>query len=327
MPPHQLAKNIGDLLSSSLKEDHEYVDRPYLVMTFALVAFAVGQERAAFNEMDDLLGSLECGQLNKKGGRRSLKEDDINSIKRAVNKCWLNARVRITLFYIMEEWVRKNSNIPQIYHTFHFKNIEHVVKVLQGFDAINEASEKFGNLAALISSNGYTHLPNDPTHECQLGGPEVQLVYSLFGFQIAYIDHMLEEPKSKYSEDYLRQAKAFTETFDKISLECIHEQFKFQRSALLRADMLRVTAKYEFAHYQTIVATLKAPKAEAELQNVKSIIELAKGTLDEVQSQDPTCNPDFEPEDWTKVAPTSCRETAEELAALGQEVARVSDAQ
>lgn len=310
----ELAMQLNNGLNASLVEDEDFVNRPYFAIAFAAMGAAIGQETAVFNELDKWAQNINCTGFDA----RKEKTDD--EISEDVKQCWLNIRTRLTLHFLMEQWLRADANIPQSYHTYHFKNVEKLLDQLSGFHGVNQSLDSFGILADPVSSN-YSRRPNDfANNPCLLRGFydddnfKFELGYTLLTFQIVYIDRALEQPRSNYTEGYMRRVKSYTDLFDKISLECVYNNRDVNEFHLRRADMLRATAKAELAHLEAVQNLKQPAQAEVELQRIKTIIELAKEILGQQAGSG------LPPEKWADTTPTEGEEIAQELVALDKEI-------
>jgi hypothetical protein len=169
----ELGKTLDQELTRSLTGDPEFVNRPYFALAYAALASLNHLAPAGFFELDDWAQKGEkkvewLMEKEKSSGERAKRANNENNknIKELSKQMWFNARVRLNLYTLMEEWLRKGPEVPYIYHEYHFYNLRAAIDDLNKITYISKYVDRFGKLDKPLSPNFDTYA-ND--NKCDTG--------------------------------------------------------------------------------------------------------------------------------------------------------------
>jgi hypothetical protein len=216
----------------SLLDDDARFERPYMSMTYAGLMWRFRQYSTATSELDKWL--------------RDAKD------KRGRLHPWREARARIVLSGILEEWIRNAANPPSGLVEYHLSNLHEAIELMSRL--LSGAVTSFGEVAEDIERDGYRgRLPGAGNRCAKLAAEEhasqkVHLVLSLLSQHIVYIYRAVQMPD--YYDTYSSNVMKFRNSLLRIDLFCVSNILHDFKEMIdeLYAEILEVYAEVELAN-------------------------------------------------------------------------------
>lgn len=232
-----------------LLSDDTLFDRPYMSLLFAGVTWRLGQYSTATNELDGWLRAIKTSP--------------------AKTHPWHQARARIVLSGILEEWIRSSVNPPSSLAEYHLTNLRDSIELMTPM--LSSVLVTMGDVAEDVEREGFRGRPPRAGDKCtSLSSDQIWLAITLLGQHAVYIFRAVQLPD--YYETYSSRVMDYRNLLMKKDYFCISRNFPAFKGLIdvTYAEILEAYAEVELANASRIHALGDLDAARRALERAAS---------------------------------------------------------